>query len=149
MINMNMNKTILGLGFVICLIGSGVIILNEWPRSSVKGVSTTISLPLASTPTPTLTPSPTPEAKSVSHQTQTTQKAKQYGGWYWRSDLNQAQVWIGTDSAGKDIWIDDFPTPTPTPTPKTATQHLSTQGTVSTSGTSSMGNMIQTAQIKQ
>ncbi len=139
---MNINKTILGIDIVVCLIGTSVIIVNGLSKRSVKGVSVTISsTPTAiPTPTPTLTSTPTPTIKPVSVQKQPISQAKQYGGWYWQSDLNRAQVYIGTDSAGKDIWADNLPVPTPTPTPKTATQQLSTQGTVSnTSGTSSVG----------
>lgn len=148
---MNVNKTILGTSLVVCLIGGSVIIVNGLSKPSVKGVSTSISPSPSVTPSPTLTltPTPTPTIKPISHQAQSTPQAKQYGGWYWQSDFNRAQVWVGTDSAGKDIWIDGFPTPTPTPTPKTVTQQSSTQGAVSeTSGFSSMGNTIQRVQTK-
>lgn len=147
---MNVNKTILGTSLVVCLIGGSVIIVNGLSKPSVKGVSTRISPTVTTTPTPTptLTPTPTPAIKPASYQKQTA-PVKQYGGWYWQPDLNRAQVFIGTDSAGKDIWIDGFPTPTPTPIPKTATQQSSAQGTVSNaSGISSMGNTIQTLQTK-
>jgi hypothetical protein len=148
-----MNKMILRIGFVICLIGTSVIIVNELSKPSVKGVSTTISPSPTITSSPTLsltlTPTQTPTIKPVSTQTQPTSQAKQYGGWYWHPELNKSQVFIGTDSAGKDIWIDDFPAPTLTPTPKPATQQSFTQGTVSNaSGLSSGGNMIQTKQTK-
>lgn len=46
-----MNKKILLIGFVICLIGTSVIIVNGLSKSSVRGVSTTTS------PSPTITPS--------------------------------------------------------------------------------------------
>lgn len=147
---MNINKTTPLIGIVVCLIGSGVIIVNGLSKSSVKGVSTTISpTPTTTpTPTPTLTLTPTPAIKPLSNQRQPT-PVKQYGGWYWRLELNRAQVWIGIDSAGKDIWVDNFPTPTPTPTPKTTTQYSSSQGVVSgTSGFSSRRNVIQTVQTK-
>lgn len=146
-----MNKTILLIGLVICLIGTSVIIAQELSKSSVKGVSTSISPSPTVTLSPTLfpTPTPTPTVRPASYQIQPT-PVKQYGGWYWQSDINRAQVWIGTDSAGKDIWIDNFPTSTPTPTPKTTTQFSSSQGVVSeTSGFSSRTNMINTVQIKR
>lgn len=152
---MNTRKTILLAGFVVCAIivsvGYGV---TEYGLSkpSVKGVSTTISPSPTTipTPTPTLTPTPTPTIKPISHQKQTVPQIKQYGGWYWQPDLNRAQVWVGTDSAGKDIWIDNFPTSTPTPTPKTTTQFSSSQGAVSeTSGFSSRRNMIQRVETKR
>ena len=83
------------------------------------------------TPTSTFTPTPTSITKPVSHQTQTT-PTKQYGGWYWQSQLNHAQMWVGTDSVGRDIWVDHPPTPTPIPTHKYTTQkQLSTQGNTS------------------
>ena len=145
----NINKTILGIGLIVSLIGTSVIIVNELSKPSVKGVSTTISPTPTTTPTPTSTPSPTPTIKPVSVQKQPSLQTKQYGGWYWRPDLGRAQVFIGSDSAGKDIWTDGFPTPTPTPTPKPATQQLSTQGTFSnTSGTSSTNKASMTQEVK-
>jgi len=138
--------------FTVCI--GYIAYAHKTTKPSVKGVSTNISptptVPPISTPIPTPTSTPTPTIKPVSYQKQTTPQAKQYGGWYWQPDLNKAQVWIGTDSAGKDIWIDDFPAPTPTPTPKTAThKSSSTQTTASnTPGTSSMGDMTQAVQTK-
>lgn len=142
---MSIYKTILPIGIIVCLVGGSVIIVNELSKPSVKGVSTIISPTSTPNPTSFLTPAATatPTDKPLSKKSQPT-AVKEYGGWYWREDLNRAQVWIGTDSAGKDIWKDDFPTPTPTPTPKTAIQQSSTYGTASnTSGTSSIGNMTQ------
>jgi len=131
---------------VVVITGSSYIFLNRSTNTSpksIKGIQTHV---VSSTPTPTFSPTsaptPTPTIKPVSHQTQPTRQAKQYGGWYWRTELNRAQVFIGTDSAGKDIWIDDFPAPTPTPTPKTA------KSAQTSSGTSSIGNMTQTVQTK-
>lgn len=140
---MNIKKTILPISIVVCLIGGSVIIVNGISKPSVKGVSTRIS----PTPTPTTisvptsTLSPTLTDIPLSRDIRPT-SIKQYGGWYWRPELNRAQVWIGTDSAGKDIWIDGIPTPTftPTPEPKKSNQ--------TSSGVSSAGNTIQTLQTK-
>ena len=91
-----MNKTILSIGFVICLIGSSVIIVNELSKASVKGVSTTISPTPTSTsvpsPTPTPTLTPTPTSQPLTTKVQFTSQQKQYGGWYWQPELNRAQV---------------------------------------------------------
>jgi len=145
---MNTNKTILPIGFVVCLIGSSVILVNELSKPSVKGVSTNISPTPTLSPIHTPTPTPTPTDKPLSTKIQPI-LIKQYGGWYWQPELNRAQVFVGTDSAGKDIWVDGFPAPTPTPTPKPATQQSSIQEIISnTPGTSSMGSMIQEQEIK-
>lgn len=119
---MNTRKTILPIGIVVCLIGGSVIIVNGLSKSSVKGVSTTISPRPTITPSPTLFPTltPTPTYKPLLTKMKLTSQAKQYGGWYWQAGLNKSQVWIGTDSAGKDIWIDGLPTSTFTPTPEHA-----------------------------
>jgi len=108
-----MNKTILGIGLVICLIGVGIIVVNELSKSSVKGVSTNISPTPTFSPTPTLTPTPT--VKTLSTEIQPTRQEKQYGGWYWQPELDKTQIWLGIDSTGNDIWVDGFPTPTQTP----------------------------------
>jgi uncharacterized membrane protein len=31
---------------------------------------------------------------------------KQYGGWYWQPELSKAQIWLGKDEIGQDIWSD-------------------------------------------
>ena len=86
-------------------------------KPSVKGVSTSaVSMPtVTQSPAPTSTPIPTPTNKPISVKAQPTAKTKQYGDWYWQSELGRAQRWLGTDAQGKDIWSDTGdPTPTPT-----------------------------------
>jgi len=135
--------------FTVCI--GYIAYVHKTTKTSVKGVSSII-LPtstVVSSLTPTQISTSTPADMPLSKEIKSTPQAKQYGGWYWQPELNRAQVFIGTDSAGKDIWIDGFPAPTQIPTPKTATKQLSTQGTVSnTSGMSSMGNMTQEVQTK-
>lgn len=138
------------LTIIIIAVGYGYISYSTL-KSSVKGTSTSTSPTPTTIPTlsPTYTPTLAPTIKPVSYQKQPTLQTKQYGGWYWQSDLNLAQVWIGTDSAGKDIWADGIPTPTSTPTPKTVRQQLSTQGRVSNaSEASSVGNMTQAKEVE-
>lgn len=53
----------------------------------------------------TMTPAP-------SNKPQSNPQKKQYGAWYWRSDVNRSLLWLGTDKDGKDIWSDKFPAPT-------------------------------------
>lgn len=89
-------------------------------KTAVKGVQTNIST------TPTLLPSPTPTPSPTSIPTPTriqeTPQTKQYGGWYWRPELNRAQRWLGTDSQGNDMWSDTGdPPPTPTAEPQKST----------------------------
>ena len=64
----------------------------------------------------TITPETTPTIKPISQSTTTntssaTQK-KVYGAWYWQPSLGRAQMWVGTDAQGKDIFVDQVPTPT-------------------------------------
>ncbi len=82
------------------------------PKTEVKGVqpTTTVAhaLPIISPtdaprPTTTLTPAPT---KKPALKTGTATIKKEYGGWYWRPELERAQRWVGTDSQGNDIWSD-------------------------------------------
>lgn len=94
------------------------------------------SIKTTRTPTPTTIPvTPTKVTSNIisSPKTQPASQTKQYGGWYWQPTLKKSQVWIGTNSAGKDIWIDSFPTPTLTPTPITQTSR--------STGTSSYGTV--------
>lgn len=53
---------------------------------------------------------PTPTNKPLS-EIQPAPPEKQYGGWYWRSKLNKAQIWLGINKDGNDIWADKFPLP--------------------------------------
>lgn len=64
----------------------------------------------------TITPEITPAGKPVSQSTSTTTslstQKKVYGAWYWQPNLGRAQMWVGTDAQGKDIFVDQIPTPT-------------------------------------
>lgn len=127
-----------------------LILINTWsivqithsPKTSVKGIATKISPKPTPIPTPTFIPTPinqpsvipTPTTKATTKTL--TFQSKQYGRWYWHPELNKSQVWIGTDSAGKDIWSDNFPTPTFTPTPTPQKSSISNPRT-SSNGTSS------------
>lgn len=68
---------------------------------SVRGVQTKVVI------SPTNTPTPTPTEKPVSKNVQPSELKKQYGGWYWQPQLGKAERWMGTDSSGKDVWIDE------------------------------------------
>lgn len=50
---------------------------------------------------PTVIPAPTNKPLS---KIQPTPQKKQYGGWYWQHQLNKAQIWLGVDKNGNDIW---------------------------------------------
>ncbi len=107
-----------------CLLISSVVAVISYSfffhnssKTSVKGAQTSVSPTSTFTPSPTHLPTltPTPTNKPISVKAQPTPQAKQYGGWYWRSELSHTQRWLGTDAQGKDIWSDTGePTPTPT-----------------------------------
>lgn len=55
-------------------------------------------------------PSGQNQVASIKNQgKQPTNQKFQYGGWYWQPTLNKAQVWLGKDKEGKNIWSDSFP----------------------------------------
>ena len=161
---MNIRKTILLIGSGICIITFSfgyVIIADKSLKTSVKGVSISISPTPTVTPSPTLLPTlaPTSTDKPLLTKIQPMPQTKQYGGSYWQAELGKAQVWIGTDSAKKDIFVDRLPTPTltSTPAPKPATQQsvpassigeFSPTPTLIISGTSSIETVYESSSVK-
>lgn len=78
---------------------------NLLQKEEVKGSSTNTAISI--TPTPSLTISRTPTTPETHRiKITTTPIAKQFGGWYWNSQLGISQRWMGTDSQGKNIWSD-------------------------------------------
>ncbi len=127
------NKLLLLGGFLTTFVIAGAVygyLAFNATKSSVKGVSTSaIPMPtVAQSLPPTSTPIPTPTNKPISVKAQVTPQAKQFGGWYWRSELGRAQRWLGTGAQGKDIWTDTGdPTPTPTKPSAPSTNHSETK----------------------
>lgn len=135
------------------LLGSIGLVLsaNRFTETSVKGISVSVSPTPAIflSPTPSFTPSPTPTPSPVPAliAIQPTIQQKQYGAWYWKAELDRSQMWLGTDTDGKDIWSDsgDLPTQTPTPSP-TYSPQSNYSSSISTGSRSSHGI---SAEIKQ
>jgi len=141
---MNIKKILL-YSLIISLISINIWSVNRISGSgnaSVKGISTSNAKILKITPSQILPTIPTPTeitpSKASLPMVQPTSQAKQKGGWYWNSELKKSQVWLGTDSTGKDIWTDSYPSPSTNSIPaaqKQSSQQENSKG--GTEGTSS------------
>lgn len=86
--------------------------IKKSQKESVKGIKTKISIPISPSLTPILSPtSSQTETVQTIIKPQLTIPPKQFGGWYWNSQLGSSQRWMGTDSQGKNIWSDTVGVP--------------------------------------
>lgn len=93
---------------------------------------------------PSMSPTPMPTTTPISNSQPVVKKPpeKVIGGWYWNSELNKAQRWMGKDSQNNDIWSDQGDPP-----PAAQNSSLASSGSSDSSSTSQQSSSNNSASL--